>query len=253
MIRLLVFLLPVLLWGFQTETTAPKTYRLKTETAVLDKPDGNETARWESGTRFTSNRRSGEFIRVTGYFPAGRWQGVKESWWIHENAAEDISPAEKIKKPKSASRTIVVDKTHFTLNVIETIGNEQFVIFSTRVGLGIDECLTQEEGGRCYFTEPGEYKVEFKVYDPDGIEWCIPKSMEQEERYREDIAKGQRCFRGSLGKYALNIGKTYAIHGTSRPDSIGRRISHGCIRVLNKDAEYLYRLMEPGDKVIIVE
>lgn len=251
--KLLLMLLPVLLWGFQEEITVPKTYRLSAQTAVLDKPDGNETARWQAGTRFTSNRRSGEFIRVTGHFPAGRWQGAVESWWIHEGTAQDISPARVFKKPHTAERMIVVDKTRFTLKVIETIDGETFEVFTTRVGLGIDECLTQEEGGRCYFTEPGEYKVEFKVYDPDGIEWCIPKSMEQEERYRDDIAKGQRCFRGSLGKYALNIGKTYAIHGTSNPASIGKRISHGCIRVLNRDAEYLYRLMEPGDKVMIVE
>jgi lipoprotein-anchoring transpeptidase ErfK/SrfK len=43
--------------------------------------------------------------------------------------------------------------------------------------------------------------------------------------------------------------KGYGIHGTSNPRSIGRRASHGCIRLRNADVEELYGLVAAGDQV----
>lgn len=43
----------------------------------------------------------------------------------------------------------------------------------------------------------------------------------------------------------------YGIHGTNRPDSIGRHMSHGCIRMLNRDVMELYRFIPVGTKVVI--
>ncbi|GHV09304.1 hypothetical protein AGMMS50229_19200 [Campylobacterota bacterium] len=232
----------------------PKSFRLIEDAAVMNAPaNGAAVDIWTKDTRLTSNEERGALVRITGYFPNGRWQKTTNEWWIDRKSLEDITPPAELPRQKGAIRTILVDKSRFTITVTESVGKLTTVLFSTRVGLGIDECLTQDEGGRCYYTEAGTYKVEFKVYDPDGIEWCIPKSMEKEARYRKDVASGQRCFRGSLGKVALNIGKTYAIHGTSNPRSIGKRSSHGCIRVVNADAERLFRLMRVGDPVLIVE
>lgn len=144
-----------------------------------------------------------------------------------------------------------IDKSTFELEVIEERNENKEVIFKTTVALGMDRCLPEEKGGRCYYTDPGEYHVRWKVHDPQGIEWCIPKSMEKE--YASAIARGKRCFRGALGNHALNIGKTYAIHGTSNPSSLGKRVSHGCIRTANEAVKKLYSLMEEGDKVYIIE
>ncbi|HYE84305.1 MAG TPA: L,D-transpeptidase family protein [Clostridia bacterium] len=44
---------------------------------------------------------------------------------------------------------------------------------------------------------------------------------------------------------------TYGIHGTTKPDSIGRAASHGCIRMRNKDAAELYKLVKKGTVVEI--
>jgi lipoprotein-anchoring transpeptidase ErfK/SrfK len=41
----------------------------------------------------------------------------------------------------------------------------------------------------------------------------------------------------------------YGIHGTNEPDSIGRRASHGCIRLRNADVEELFEMVRPGDIV----
>lgn len=45
---------------------------------------------------------------------------------------------------------------------------------------------------------------------------------------------------------------TYGIHGTSHSESIGSAASQGCIRMLNDDAAELYRLVEIGTEVVIV-
>ncbi|WP_237089736.1 L,D-transpeptidase family protein [Paenibacillus larvae] len=43
----------------------------------------------------------------------------------------------------------------------------------------------------------------------------------------------------------------YGIHGTNRPDSIGRHQSHGCIRMYNRNVEILYEWVKIGTKVTI--
>ncbi|MDR3594669.1 MAG: L,D-transpeptidase family protein [Clostridium sp.] len=43
----------------------------------------------------------------------------------------------------------------------------------------------------------------------------------------------------------------FGIHGTNKPGSIGSEASHGCIRMLNKDVEELYRYVEKGMIVAI--
>jgi L,D-transpeptidase ErfK/SrfK len=48
----------------------------------------------------------------------------------------------------------------------------------------------------------------------------------------------------------LNL-KSYGIHGTNAPRSIGRAASHGCIRLRNRDVERLYAMLRLGDVVRI--
>jgi lipoprotein-anchoring transpeptidase ErfK/SrfK len=43
--------------------------------------------------------------------------------------------------------------------------------------------------------------------------------------------------------------KGYGIHGTNVPGSIGHNVSHGCIRMRNRDVEELFELMAVGDAV----
>ncbi len=43
--------------------------------------------------------------------------------------------------------------------------------------------------------------------------------------------------------------KGYGIHGTNQPGSVGRRASHGCIRMRNRDMEELFELVRAGDVV----
>ncbi|MFC5529828.1 L,D-transpeptidase family protein [Cohnella yongneupensis] len=44
----------------------------------------------------------------------------------------------------------------------------------------------------------------------------------------------------------------YGIHGTNRPDSIGKHQSHGCIRMRNRDVIELFDIVPVGTRVTIV-
>jgi lipoprotein-anchoring transpeptidase ErfK/SrfK len=53
-----------------------------------------------------------------------------------------------------------------------------------------------------------------------------------------------------LGTRWMGLGyKGYGIHGTNRPNSIGKAASHGCIRMRNQDVEDLFERVEVGDPV----
>ena len=44
---------------------------------------------------------------------------------------------------------------------------------------------------------------------------------------------------------------SYGLHGTNKPNSIGKNASHGCIRMNVSDAETLYAMIPTGTRVVI--
>ena len=61
----------------------------------------------------------------------------------------------------------------------------------------------------------------------------------------------QRKYKGVLGTHRLNMGDGYALHGTDKPESIGRSVSHGCVRLRNEDIETLFQMVSLGTPVFI--
>lgn len=61
----------------------------------------------------------------------------------------------------------------------------------------------------------------------------------------------QRHFDHVLGKYRLELGDGYGIHGTDEPDKLGQSVSHGCVRLGDDDIAKLYAMANVGDEVII--
>ena len=52
---------------------------------------------------------------------------------------------------------------------------------------------------------------------------------------------------GLEGLEGAAVGQSgFGIHGTIEPDSIGKAVSHGCIRMHNEDVALVYQLMKPG-------
>ncbi|MET0399395.1 MAG: L,D-transpeptidase [Longimicrobiaceae bacterium] len=56
---------------------------------------------------------------------------------------------------------------------------------------------------------------------------------------------------GELGRYKLDMGGGYYLHGTPYQDSIGSEVTHGCIRMREADLELLYRRVPVGTPVYI--
>ena len=55
-----------------------------------------------------------------------------------------------------------------------------------------------------------------------------------------------------MGVRALTLtGGEYAIHGTNRPNSVGRFTSYGCFRMYNEDIVDLYERVQVGTPVIV--
>jgi lipoprotein-anchoring transpeptidase ErfK/SrfK len=61
----------------------------------------------------------------------------------------------------------------------------------------------------------------------------------------------QRKFDKVLGKYRLNLGSGYGIHGTMYPDQLGRSVTHGCVRLGDADIEKVFAMATVGDQVLI--
>ena len=61
----------------------------------------------------------------------------------------------------------------------------------------------------------------------------------------------QRKYKGVLGTHRLNLGDGYALHGTDKPETVGRSVSHGCVRLRNEDIAKLYEIVPLGATVYI--
>lgn len=61
----------------------------------------------------------------------------------------------------------------------------------------------------------------------------------------------QRHYDKVLGKFRLELGDGYGIHGTDEPDKLGHSVSHGCVRLGDDDIARLYEIANVGDEVII--
>jgi L,D-transpeptidase ErfK/SrfK len=97
-------------------------------------------------------------------------------------------------------------------------------------------------------TPVGKYKIVGKMVRP---RWQVPDSIRRENpKLPRMVPPGPE---NPLGSHALRLsGQGLLIHGTNRPWGIGRRSSHGCLRLYPEDIVKLYSLVKPGTAVDIV-
>jgi hypothetical protein len=69
--------------------------------------------------------------------------------------------------------------------------------------------------------------------------------------YVPPLGSKNRKVEGELGKYRLNMGDGFLLHGTPYKDSIGLAATHGCVRLRDEDIEWLYEHVPVGTKVYI--
>jgi hypothetical protein len=102
-----------------------------------------------------------------------------------------------------------------------------------------------------FHTPRGQMKVLRKLQDPvwRKPDWAF---LEAGERVPAPDSP-TRLVKGKLGKYALDLGDGILIHGTDDPKSIGKRVSHGCIRLPDEMLEQVYSAAQVGTAVYIFE
>ena len=129
--------------------------------------------------------------------------------------------------------TIVIDTPNRFLYLVQGNGR------ALRYGIGV---------GRPGFEWAGVKSVTRKAEWPD---WRPPAQM---LKRRPDLP----TFRSGgpdhpLGARALYLGSSlYRIHGTNEPETIGRAVSSGCIRMNNEDVIDLYDRVKVGTRVVVL-
>ncbi|MCW6509458.1 L,D-transpeptidase [Hyphomicrobiales bacterium BP6-180914] len=83
--------------------------------------------------------------------------------------------------------------------------------------------------------------------------WAPPPEVKRAEPWLPDYIPGGSPS-NPMGARALTLsGDEYAIHGTNRPDSIGRAASFGCIRMHNRDIVDLFDRVAVGTPVVMLQ
>lgn len=107
-------------------------------------------------------------------------------------------------------------------------------------------------GRQGWNTPEGTFKVVEKIEHPS---WNVPKSIAA-EMAQQGIMLPPVVGPGPdnpLGDYAMRLSlPSYLIHGTVSPDSIGRRVSSGCVRLYPEDIQELFSMVPVGTPVHIV-
>jgi len=98
-------------------------------------------------------------------------------------------------------------------------------------------------------TPVGTFRVVEKIVDPP---WNVPVSISQERpELPKVVPPGPE---NPLGSHALRLSSmSILIHGTNRPYAVGRRASHGCIRMYPEDIPSLFRIVPNKTNVSIVK
>lgn len=107
--------------------------------------------------------------------------------------------------------------------------------------------------GRMDWETPlGRTSIVSKVKNPS---WYVPESILAEHAADGDplpriVPPGPQ---NPLGEYAMRLGLPgYLIHGTNRPDGVGMRVTHGCIRMFPEDIDYLFGRVNVSTAVRII-
>lgn len=69
--------------------------------------------------------------------------------------------------------------------------------------------------------------------------------------YMPPLGSPYRLMPRTLGKYRLNLGGAIGLHGTLEKASIGKAVTHGCMRLGDEDIEWLYVNVPVGTPVFV--
>jgi len=159
------------------------------------------------------------------------------------SSPEQIEPATAVEvrlrrqvvayQTQAVAGTIVIDTAQTFLYYVLGDGT------AIRYGIGV---------GRDGFAWAGTEVVTRKAEWPD---WTPPQEMIARQPYLPRWMAGGEG--NPLGARAIYLGSTvYRIHGTNMPETIGHKVSSGCIRMLNADVIDLYSRVNVGTQILVL-
>ena len=103
--------------------------------------------------------------------------------------------------------------------------------------------------GRAGMAWHGTAYIDTMLIRPD---WSPPRDIRRAEPNLPRVIRGGAP-NNPMGEAVLGLNRgNYAIHGTSNEASVGRFVSHGCIRMYNRDILDLYRRVGIGTRVYVL-
>ncbi len=124
------------------------------------------------------------------------------------------------------------------------------VLWEAPIGTGTGLRLESDDGDWDFSTPQGVFQVKLKEEMPI---WYLPDWYFVEKDLPVPPPNApERRLPNQLGVAAVYLGEEIAIHGTERPELLGRRVSHGCIRLENRFAQRLFHNVQVGTPVVVV-
>lgn len=97
-------------------------------------------------------------------------------------------------------------------------------------------------------TPEGTFRIVEKIVNPS---WYVPESILKEKPELPKVVPPGPD--NPLGSHAMRLSeRSILIHGTNRPYAVGRKASHGCIRMYPEDIPKLFEMVPQKAKVTIV-
>lgn len=152
--------------------------------------------------------------------------------------------------PDDAPRTGTIITVDISTNTLYLFEDGQAVVKSP-VATGTGKILVHGDDEWAFHTPRGHLKVLRKIVDPvwRKPDWAFIEAGDPIPP--PDSPK--RYVKGHLGKYALDLGDGILIHGTDEVDSIGKKASHGCIRMPDDALDKVYHAAKVGTDVYIFD
>jgi hypothetical protein len=191
---------------------------------------------------------AGLMLVLTGCGSVGGWElGRPGAGPRPEGGTEMVALATT---PEAFLRTakgkyVVVD---LNVNELKMMDGSQ-VLWKAPVGTGTGLRLQGDDGEWHFSTPRGVFEIQYKEEMPV---WYLPDWYYVEKGLPIPKSDAARRMPNQLGVAAVYLGEEIAIHGTDRPELLGQRVSHGCIRLENKFAQRLYHNVQIGTPVVIV-
>jgi lipoprotein-anchoring transpeptidase ErfK/SrfK len=146
----------------------------------------------------------------------------------------------------ASARDVVPLRGGYPAGSIVVLTNQRTLLFV----LGNGQAIRYPVGvGRAGMAWHGTASIDTMLIRPD---WSPPRDIRRAEPNLPRVIPGGTAA-NPMGEAVLGLNRgNYAIHGTNSPGSVGHFVSHGCIRMYNRDILDLYRRVGIGTRVYVL-